>query len=106
MYSSELLRNMNKVTICAINGACAGAGFSWACAADLRFSVDGAKFTTAFVNVGLSGDFGGTWTLPRIVGAAKAREMYLLSDVFTSADAERWYVSSCGSRNPCTQLCE
>ena len=47
MYSSELLRNMDKITIAAINGACAGAGFSWACAADLRFTQDKAKFTTA-----------------------------------------------------------
>ena len=82
MYSSELLRNMGKVTIAAVNGACAGAGFSWACACDLRYSVKGAKFTTAFINVGLSGDFGGTWTLPRIVGPAKARELYLTADVF------------------------
>merc|ERR1719498_306992 len=89
-YSSELLRGMNKVTIAAINGACAGAGLSWACACDLRFAVAGAKFTTAFVNVGLAGDFGGTWTLPRIVGPGKAREMYLLSDIYTSEEMERW----------------
>jgi len=89
-YSSELLRNMDKVTIAAINGPCAGAGLSWACACDLRFAVSGAKFTTAFVNVGLTGDFGGTWTLPRIVGAGKAREMYLLSDVYTAEEMERW----------------
>jgi len=89
-YSAELLRNMNKVTIAAINGACAGAGLSWACACDIRFAVAGAKFTTAFANVGLTGDFGGTWTLPRIVGPGKAREMYLLSDVYTSEEMERW----------------
>lgn len=87
MYSSELLRNMDKITIAAINGACAGAGFSWACAADLRFTQDKAKFTTAFVNVGLAGDFGGSWTLPRIVGSGKARELYMLSEVFTGVDA-------------------
>mmetsp|Transcript_109483 Transcript_109483/g.244328 ORF Transcript_109483/g.244328 Transcript_109483/m.244328 type:complete len:309 (-) Transcript_109483:59-985(-) len=89
-YSAELLRNMNKVTIAAINGACAGAGLSWACACDIRFAVAGAKFTTAFANVGLTGDFGGTWTLPRIVGPGKAREMYLLSDIYTSEEMERW----------------
>jgi len=89
-YSSELLRNMNKVTIAAINGACAGAGLSWALACDLRFAVAGAKWTTGFVNVGLTGDFGGTWTLPRIVGQGKAREMYMLSDVYTSEDMEKY----------------
>ena len=88
MYSSELLRNMDKITIAAINGACAGAGFSWACAADLRFTTKKAKFTTAFVNVGLTGDFGGTWTLPRIVGTGKARELYLMSEVFTGVEAK------------------
>jgi enoyl-CoA hydratase/carnithine racemase len=45
MYSSELLRNMGKVTIAAVNGACAGAGFSWVCACNLRYSVAGAKNT-------------------------------------------------------------
>ena len=73
--TSQLLREMPKLTIAAINGPCAGAGFSWACAADLRFAAESAVFTTAFLNAGLSGDFGGTWTLPRIVGPAKAREL-------------------------------
>lgn len=89
MMSSELLRNMNKVTIAAVNGACAGAGFSWACACDLRFAAKKAKFTTAFANVGLTGDFGGTWTLPRIVGAGKARALYLTAEVFNADEAER-----------------
>ena len=87
MRTSQYLREMPKVTIAAINGPCAGAGFSWACAADLRYAAESAVFTTAFLNAGLSGDFGGTWTLPRIVGAAKARELYLLSDRFSAAEA-------------------
>ncbi len=87
--TAQLLRGMPKVTIAAINGACAGAGLSWACAADLRYAAASAKIVTAFVNAGLSGDFGGTWTLPRIVGAAKARELYLLSERLTAAEAER-----------------
>jgi len=88
--SSRLLREMPKVTIAAINGPCAGGGFSWAAAADLRYAAESAKFTTAYLNAGLSGDFGGTWTLPRIVGSARARELYLLSEKFTAADAERF----------------
>ncbi len=87
MRTSQLLREMPKVTIAAINGAVAGAGLSWACAADLRYAAESAKFVTAFANAGLSGDFGGTWTLPRLVGAGKARELYLLSDRFTAQDA-------------------
>ncbi len=89
MRSSQLLMEMSKVTIAAINGACAGAGLAWACACDLRFASLGAKFNVAFRNAGLSGDFGGTWTLPRIVGPAKARELYLLSPRFDAAEAER-----------------
>lgn len=80
MRSAELLFKMPKVTIAAINGACAGAGLSWACAADLRYAADSAIFTTAFLSAGLSGDFGGSWTLTRLIGAAKARELYLLCD--------------------------
>jgi 2-(1,2-epoxy-1,2-dihydrophenyl)acetyl-CoA isomerase len=89
MRSSQLLHEMPKVTIAAINGACAGAGLSWACACDLRYAAAGAKFNVAFRDAGLSGDFGGTWTLQRIVGPAKARELYLLSPRFDAAEAER-----------------
>lgn len=89
MRTSELLHDMPKVTIAAINGACAGAGLAWACAADLRYAAESARFNTAFVQAGLSGDFGGSWTLPRIVGWARARELYLLAQKFTAAEAER-----------------
>jgi 2-(1,2-epoxy-1,2-dihydrophenyl)acetyl-CoA isomerase len=89
MVSSQLLLEMPKVTIAAINGACAGAGLAWACACDLRYAATSATFSVAFRRVGLSGDYGGTWTLPRIVGAAKARELYLLSPLFDGVEAER-----------------
>jgi 2-(1,2-epoxy-1,2-dihydrophenyl)acetyl-CoA isomerase len=89
MRSSQLLREMPKVTIAAVNGPCAGAGFSWACAADLRYAAASARFVTAFLNAGLSGDFGGTWMLPRIVGRARARELYMLSEAISAEEAER-----------------
>jgi 2-(1,2-epoxy-1,2-dihydrophenyl)acetyl-CoA isomerase len=89
MQSSRLLHEMPKPTIAAINGPCAGAGLSWACAVDLRYAAASAKFSTAFLTAGLSGDFGGTWTLPRIVGPAKARELYLLAERFDAREAER-----------------
>jgi 2-(1,2-epoxy-1,2-dihydrophenyl)acetyl-CoA isomerase len=89
MITSQLLHDMPKPTIAAINGACAGAGLSWACAADLRYCATKAVFNTAFATAGLSGDFGGTWTLPRIVGPAKARELYFLAEKFDSLEAER-----------------
>ncbi|AUM75755.1 enoyl-CoA hydratase/isomerase family protein [Paracoccus jeotgali] len=87
MRSSQLLRDMPKITISAINGACAGAGFSWACATDLRFASSKARFATAFRNAGLSGDFGGTWLLPRIVGGGRARDLYLRSKPITAQEA-------------------
>jgi 2-(1,2-epoxy-1,2-dihydrophenyl)acetyl-CoA isomerase len=89
MRTSQLLMEMGKVTIAAINGACAGAGLALACACDLRFAASSAKFNVAFRNAGLSGDFGGTWTLPRIVGPAKARELYLMSPRFDAVEAAR-----------------
>jgi len=89
MRTSQLLHDMPKVTIAAINGACAGAGLAWACAADLRYCAESAVFNTAFMTAGLSGDFGGTWTLSRIVGPARARELYLLAEKFRAAEAER-----------------
>lgn len=89
MRTSQLLRDMPKVTFAAINGACAGAGLAWACAADIRYCAASAVFNTAFMTAGLSGDFGGTWTLGRIVGPARARELYLLAEKFRAADAER-----------------
>jgi 2-(1,2-epoxy-1,2-dihydrophenyl)acetyl-CoA isomerase len=89
MRTSQLLHEMPKVTIAAINGACAGAGLAWACACDLRYCAESAMFNTAFMTAGLSGDFGGTWTLPRIVGPAKARELYLLAEKFGAEQAER-----------------
>lgn len=89
MRTSQLLRDMPKVTFAAINGACAGAGLAWACAADIRYCAASAVFNTAFMTAGLSGDFGGTWTLQRIVGPAKARELYLLAEKFGAEEALR-----------------
>jgi 2-(1,2-epoxy-1,2-dihydrophenyl)acetyl-CoA isomerase len=89
MRTSQLLRDMPKVTLAAINGACAGAGLAWAAACDIRYCAASAKFNTAFMTAGLSGDFGGTWTLPRIVGPAKARELYLLAEKFDAETAAR-----------------
>jgi 2-(1,2-epoxy-1,2-dihydrophenyl)acetyl-CoA isomerase len=84
-----LLHEMPAVTIAAINGACAGAGLGWACACDLRLAARSARFNTAFLDVGVAGDMGGPWTLPRIVGGARARELYLLPDKFDAEDALR-----------------
>jgi len=84
-----LLHEMQAVTVAAISGACAGAGFGWACACDLRIASETARFNSAFLDVGVAGDMGGPWTLPRLVGAAKARELYFLPGKFDAAEALR-----------------
>ncbi len=86
---SVILHECALVTVAAIKGACAGAGLGWASACDLRLCDTTAKFNTAFLDVGLSGDMGGTWFLPRIVGAAKARELYFLPGKFEADEALR-----------------
>jgi 2-(1,2-epoxy-1,2-dihydrophenyl)acetyl-CoA isomerase len=86
---SLALARMGKVTIAAIPGAAAGAGLSIALACDLRVASDNAIITTAFAKIGASGDFGGSWTLTQLVGAAKAKELYLLSDRLSAEDALR-----------------
>jgi 2-(1,2-epoxy-1,2-dihydrophenyl)acetyl-CoA isomerase len=73
-----MLHEMPQVTIAAINGACAGAGLGWACACDLRFAARSAKLNTAFLDVAVAGDMGLPWTLPRLVGAGRARELSLM----------------------------
>jgi len=87
--TSGRLYTMPKPTIAALPGAAAGAGFGLALACDLRIAAEGAVMTTAFAKVGFSGDYGGTFFLTRLVGSAKARELYYLSDRVTMAEAEK-----------------
>ncbi|MBS2963637.1 enoyl-CoA hydratase/isomerase family protein [Actinocrinis puniceicyclus] len=69
------IAQMPKPTIAALNGVAAGAGAAFAFACDLRIAADNASFTLAFAQVGLSADSGASWTLPRLVGTAKAIEL-------------------------------
>lgn len=84
-----LLYDIPKVTIAAISGAAAGAGLGLALSCDLRFASTRSKLTTAFAKVGFGGDFGTTWGLTRLVGPAKAKELFFLSDVIGPEEAER-----------------
>jgi 2-(1,2-epoxy-1,2-dihydrophenyl)acetyl-CoA isomerase len=83
------LHEMPKPTIAMIGGPAAGAGLSLALACDLRYAASGAIFTTAFASVALAGDYGGTWFLPRLVGSARARELYFLPDRIDAEEAAR-----------------
>jgi 2-(1,2-epoxy-1,2-dihydrophenyl)acetyl-CoA isomerase len=87
--SSVLLHTMPKPTIAMVHGTIAGAGLCLAAACDFRIASDTAVFTTAFANGAHSGDFGGSYLLPRLIGAAKARELYLLGDKVNAAEALR-----------------
>ena len=84
---SLLLHEIPKVTIAAINGPAAGAGFSICLACDIRIASDQARMGTAFARIGYSGDFGGTYFLTKIVGTAKARELYFTADMLTADEA-------------------
>ena len=89
MQVSYVLHTMGKPTIAAVNGPAAGAGFSLALACDLRVASDRARFTSAFRNVGLSGDLGGTYFLTRLVGDGMARELYFTGAIIDAAEALR-----------------
>jgi len=80
MDVSRLLHELPQPTIAMVNGPAAGAGLALALACDLRLAAASAHFTTAFARVGLPGDFGGTYFLSRIVGAARALELYLTGE--------------------------
>lgn len=85
--TSGKLHEIPKPTIAALPGPAAGAGLSMALACDLRYAAESAVLTTAFAKVGFAGDYGGTWFLTRLVGPAKARELYFFSERITAAEA-------------------
>ncbi len=83
------IRGLPQPVIAAVNGVAAGAGASLAFACDLRIAAERASFVLAFGRLGLVPDSGATWSLPRLVGAARAAEMALLGDPVPAADALR-----------------
>lgn len=84
------MRDVRQPIISAINGAAAGGGFAFACASDIRYCGENAKFGTAFVRLGLSGcDIGVSWMLPRLIGASRAWELLLTGRVFDAVEADR-----------------
>ncbi len=87
MQTSFVLHTMPKPTIGMINGYAVGAGLSLALACDLRIASDKAKFGTAFRNVGLSGDYGGSYYMTNLVGTARARELYFTARIIEADEA-------------------
>jgi 2-(1,2-epoxy-1,2-dihydrophenyl)acetyl-CoA isomerase len=86
--TSVRLWQMAKPTIAALPGPAAGAGLALALACDLRYAADNALLTTAFARVGFSGDYAGTWLMTRLVGSAKAKELYFFSERLSATQAE------------------
>ena len=89
MEISRLIHRFPVPTVAVLHGPTAGAGLSLATACDLRIAASGASFTTAFVKVGFSGDFGIAYFLTRLVGTAKARELLYLSEKIDAVEAQR-----------------
>jgi enoyl-CoA hydratase/carnithine racemase len=83
---TQRLYELDKITIAALPGAAAGAGASIALACDLRIGSENAFITTAFRNIGLSGDYGSSWFLPRLIGLAKAKELMYRAERIDAAE--------------------
>ncbi len=83
------LYSLVKPTIAAINGVTIGAGLSIALLCDMRIASEKARFSSAYIKMGLVPDMGATYFLPRIAGTAKAMELMLTGDMFDAAEAER-----------------
>jgi len=104
MEVSRWLHEMPKPTLAVISGPAAGAGLSLALACDLRIAADDAKLTTAFSRIGVSGDFGGSYFLNHLVGAATARELYFSGRVVLGDEAVK--MGMVNRAVPATQLAE
>src|SRR6187399_3723806 len=89
MEVSRILHQMPKPVVAQLDGAAAGAGLSMALSCDLRIASESCKITTAFAKVGFSGDYGGTYFLTQLLGSARARELYFLSDRVSAQEALR-----------------
>src|SRR2546429_6752217 len=84
------IRSLEKPVIAAVNGVCAGAGLSLACACDIRVASDAAFFVPGFVGIGLVPDSGGTYFIHRLLGAPRAFEWMSSNRRLTAAEAHSW----------------
>jgi 2-(1,2-epoxy-1,2-dihydrophenyl)acetyl-CoA isomerase len=86
----RILSRIDTPIVTAAHGAVAGGGLGYVYAADIVLAADGTKFVTAFAGIGLSGDGGGTWHLPRLIGPRRAARAYLDNTPITAAQALDW----------------
>jgi 2-(1,2-epoxy-1,2-dihydrophenyl)acetyl-CoA isomerase len=84
------IRALEKPVIASVNGACAGAGLSLACACDIRIASDAATFVPGFIGIGLVPDAGATYFVHRLLGASCAFEWMTTNRKLTAAEAHAW----------------
>ncbi len=89
-----VLHGLNKPTICAINGGCAGYGADTALGCDIRIMASSAKFALSFSKRGILPESGGTWILPRLIGWSKASQIFFTGRTMTAAECVEWGLAS------------
>ncbi|MGZ9722124.1 2-(1,2-epoxy-1,2-dihydrophenyl)acetyl-CoA isomerase PaaG [Rhizobium miluonense] len=86
----RLIRSLDKPIVCAVNGVAAGAGANIAFACDIVLAARSARFIQAFAKIGLVPDSGGTWSLPRLIGEARAKALALTAEPLSAETAADW----------------
>ena len=86
----RLIRSLEKPVVCAVNGVAAGAGANIAFACDITLAARSARFIQAFSWIGLVPDSGGTWSLPRLIGEARAKALTLTAEPLGAETAADW----------------
>ncbi|TCN32631.1 2-(1,2-epoxy-1,2-dihydrophenyl)acetyl-CoA isomerase PaaG [Sinorhizobium americanum] len=86
----RLIRSLEKPIVCAVNGVAAGAGANIAFACDITIAARSARFIQAFAKIGLVPDSGGTWSLPRLIGEARAKALALTAEPLDAETAANW----------------
>lgn len=86
----QALYRIEVPVVVGVNGACVGAGFGLALAADLRIAGRRTKFGTAFTGIGLAADSGLSASLPRLIGASRATALFLCGDTIDAETAREW----------------
>lgn len=86
----RLIRSLEKPVVCAVNGVAAGAGANIALACDIVLAAKSARFIQAFAKIGLIPDAGGSWSLPRLIGEARAKALALTAEPLPAETAADW----------------